>query len=69
VLRLKKDEDGRPCQLLIGRQGLLSDIYAYHDVADLPEDIYVEQPLTGQCGLKALVKAYSKARSGSYASA
>ena len=66
VLRLRKDEDGRPCQLLIGRQGLLPDTYAYHDAADLPEDIYVDQPLTGQSCLKDLVKAYSKERSGSY---
>lgn len=69
VLRLKKAELMTDCRLLIGREGPVSDIYAYHDAVDLPEDIYQDQPLTGQSALRALVGAYIRERCKSCAPA
>lgn len=58
VLQLKKAELMSEFRLLIGREGPVPDLYAYHDVVDLPEDIYQDQPLTGQSALRTLVTAY-----------
>jgi len=62
VLRLEKSGSPPECRLLIGREGPVSDLYAYHDAIDLPEDIYQDQPLTGQSGLRDLVTAYIRER-------
>jgi hypothetical protein len=69
VLRRQKVDVNGPNKLLIGREGLVQGVYAYHDVAHLPGDIYVDQPLTGEINLKELVKAYVQERSSSHAPA
>lgn len=64
VLRLRKGETPSDCQLLIGRGGPVRGLYAFHDAIDLPDDIYQDQPLTGQNGLLSLVNAYLQERRG-----
>lgn len=69
VLRLKKAGLMSDCRLLIGREGPVEGLYAYHDAIDLPEDIYQDQPLTGQSALRTLVAAYIRERCKSCAPA
>lgn len=64
VLRLKKAEAIADCRLYVGREGILDEVYAFHDATDLPGDVFVDQPLTGQNSLLDLVTSYTRTRSG-----
>lgn len=64
VLRLKKADAIADCRLCVGREGFLGEVYALHDATDLPGDVFVDQPLTGQNSLLDLVTSYTRTRSG-----
>jgi hypothetical protein len=58
VMRLIPGTGGVDFRLLIGRRSLIPGVYAYHDAADLPEDLYVDQPLAGGARLSDLIAGY-----------
>lgn len=62
ALRLEGAGGPNP-RLLVGRSSFLSNFHAYHDVSDLPEDIYRDQQLTDKSRLRDLVDAYIEERS------
>lgn len=69
LLRLREGSKSDRKSLLIGRRSLVDDLYAYHEAQELPEDVYVDQPLTGQVGLRDLVSAYLRERCDRYSPA
>ena len=58
VMRLIPRTGTAECRLLIGRRSLVTGLYAYHDAADLPEDLFVDQPLPGGARLSGLISGY-----------
>lgn len=64
VLRLERSETVSERRLLIGREGPVDNVYAYHDACDLPRDLIADQPLTGKTRLRDLVLAYLQERMG-----
>lgn len=69
LLRLREGSKSDRKSLLIGRLTLVDDLYAYHEAQELPEEVYVDQPLTGQVGLRDLVTAYLRERCDLYSPA
>lgn len=58
VLRLHVESSMTVQRLMVGREGPAKDLYAYHDALDLPDEVWVDQPLTGQTKLGDLISSY-----------
>jgi hypothetical protein len=63
ILRLAKSDTLGCCRLYMGREGPVPDLYAFHDAIHIPEDLPVDQTLTGQARLSDLLAAYRVERS------
>lgn len=62
LLRLIPGAGPGECRLLIGRETLMPDLYAFQDVIDLPEDLYDDQLLSGGARLRTLIEGYRRDR-------
>lgn len=62
VLRLRKSDTTGECRLFMGRTGVVPDLYAFQDALELPEDLPLDQPLTGWARLSDLMVAYRAER-------
>ena len=63
MMRLIPGSGQGECRLLVGRGSRHSPgLYAYHDAFDLPEDLFVDQPLAGGSRLSDLICGYVRER-------
>jgi len=62
VMRLIPGQGPGECRLMIGRRSVVPDLYAYHDAIELPDDLYRDQPLSGNASLRDLLDGYMRER-------
>lgn len=62
MMRLIPGSGPGECRLLVGRRGFMPGHYAFHDAFELPEDLFVAQPLAGGACLSDLISGYFKER-------